>query len=191
MAFDGCSLAERLRSHAVTVLMAMTVLVCSHSPAAPAVHPEQEPPLIGQPLELPVRGVAVWDTVQIVAYRPRLFRLNRSTSQGARTDSAAAERSLAFSAMSHFQTHERPRISRVVFGAGQMAGRAGALSGVGLVGGLWGEKTAGYLIGAGAVLGAILGGTVGADDPSISIGIDTRPLDQRPEGPYPFPGRNH
>jgi hypothetical protein len=59
-------------------------------------------------------------------------------------------------------------------GADLGAGTASALGGLGLVSGVWGEKTTGYLMGAGAILGAIWGGTAGADNSGfrMRVGVD-------------------
>jgi hypothetical protein len=126
---------------------------------------------IGRPLVSFVSG----DTIEIVAHR---FKgLGRARSQPAPSSylepaTPQDHRAPAFSAMTHFRTIELPLASRVIFGADRMAGTAAALGGLGLVGGLWDGKTAGYLMGAGAVLGALWGGTLGADNPAIRIGVD-------------------
>ena len=83
--------------------------------------------------------------------------------------------SLLLTTMLRPRTYERTRVARIIYGADRMAGTTAALSGIGMVSGLWGEKTAGYLMGAGAVLGALWGGTLGANDPGIRIGIDSEP----------------
>jgi hypothetical protein len=67
-------------------------------------------------------------------------------------------------------TYERTRFACAVQGADLGACLATNVSSLGLVTGLWGEKTAAYMMGAGAVLGAIWGGTTTANRTGISIG---------------------
>ena len=66
------------------------------------------------------------------------------------------------------------RASCALQGAGLGTGTASSLAGLGLVTGLWGQKTAGYLMGAGAVLGALWGGTIGSESSAlrIRVGLD-------------------
>ena len=73
-------------------------------------------------------------------------------------------------------TVEPSRFSRLVLGADLGAGTVSSVAGLGLVTGLWGQKMAGYLMGAGAILGALWGGTIGADNPAlhIRVGLDDR-----------------
>jgi hypothetical protein len=68
-------------------------------------------------------------------------------------------------------TAEPTRFSRLVLGADLGAGMASSVAGAGLVTGLWGEKTAGYLMGAGAVLGALWGETIGSDNSALRIRV--------------------
>jgi hypothetical protein len=75
----------------------------------------------------------------------------------------------------------------VAFGADRGAGTAASLAGLGLVTGLWQEKTAGWLIGAGAVLGAIWGGIAGAEDPGLRIRVQAGPRDPEADRRRPVP----
>jgi hypothetical protein len=68
-------------------------------------------------------------------------------------------------------TTEPTRFSRLVLGADLGAGMVSSVAGAGLVTGLWGEKTAGYLMGAGAVLGALWGETIGSDNSALRIRV--------------------
>lgn len=123
---------------------------------------------VGRQLGAPLLRFAAGDTIEIVARRlappPLIPSYSMTTPQ--------YHRSIAFSVLSHPRTYERPRLARVIFGADQMAGTGAALAGLGLVGGICDDRTAGCLVGAGAILGALWGGTMGADEPGIRLGVD-------------------
>lgn len=74
---------------------------------------------------------------------------------------------------------EPTKFSRLVLGADLGAGMVSSVAGAGLVTGLWGEKTAGYLMGAGAVLGALWGGTIGSDNSALRIRVGGDPQTPR------------
>jgi hypothetical protein len=137
---------------------------------------------LGVALGRPTLRFTVADTIEIVAHRNGPPRPLAMSALGAipSTPTMQERRQRAFSFMTHVRTFERPRFSRAIVGAGQLAGTASALSGLGLVGGLWGDKTAGYLMGAGAVLGALWGATLGADAPGIRLGVDPGPAGPEP-----------
>jgi len=84
------------------------------------------------------------------------------------------------SAMLRPRTVELSRFSCLVHGADLGAGTASSLAGLGLVTGVMGQKSAGYLLGASAILGALWGGTIGANDPNfrVRVGMDD------PGGPW-------
>jgi hypothetical protein len=131
-------------------------------------------------LSTPLLRFAAGDTVEIVAHRytplsPRWSLPSPSYLTYRTAPTRQYCRAVAFTALTRPRTYERPRLIRAIYGADQVAGTAAALGGLGLVGGLWREKTAGYLMGAGAVLGALWGGTLGADNPGLRIGIDPGP----------------
>jgi hypothetical protein len=122
---------------------------------------------------------AAGDTIEIVARRFRPLSPTWSLPlPGYLTTPRPApdyrRHTLAFTALTRPRIYERPRAIRALYGADQVAGTAAALGGLGMVGGLWGEKTAAYMMGAGAILGALWGGTIGADDPRLRFGLDAR-----------------
>jgi hypothetical protein len=117
------------------------------------------------------------DTIEIVARRdPFVGRLSDPSRYPflAYTD-LRARRPVPISLLLRTKPVERSRFASVIYGADLGAGTASSLGGVGLVTGLWGEKTTGYLMGAGAILGAIWGGTAGANDSGLRIraGLDS------------------
>jgi hypothetical protein len=133
---------------------------------------------IGKQIGVPLLHFALGDTVEIVAHRrPSLgSHWSPATSVNLMAPKLQYQRSLAFFSLTHVRTYERSRLARTIYGADQFAGTAAALGGLGLIGGVWDGKTAGYFMGAGAVLGALWGGTLGADNPRIRIGVDQGPL---------------
>ncbi len=64
------------------------------------------------------------------------------------------------------------RFACAIYGADLGAGAASALGGLGLVSGLMGEKSAAWLMGVGAVAGALWGGTAGANDSGFRIRVE-------------------
>lgn len=183
----GALLVRTVRCAAIAALLAAAMVVWAPATAAPTSPWRPRPLLVGKELRLPVLRESQWDTIQIVARR----RVGGLRIAAAPPDTSASAPHLVFRTMSRFTPYERPRFARVVLGADRMAGTAAALSGIGLLGGLWGEETAATMIGAGAILGAIWGGTLGADDPALRIGFDTSVLGRAPLGPYPFPSRGN
>jgi len=125
---------------------------------------------------LPTRSFESADTIEIVALRagPRIPRLGLASPANGTLPPSGFHRGVAFFAMTHVRTMERPRLARAILGAGTGAGAAGSLNGIGLVSGLWKDRTARYLMGAGTILGAIWGGTLGSDNSMIRIGVDER-----------------
>jgi hypothetical protein len=157
----------------------LVLLVAGLQAARAGAAPVSRIPWIGRELGLTQVRFAMRDTIEIVAHRYRpLMRPWPSPPLSYLAAAPAPQyyRSLAFSALTHRRTYERPRIARAICGAGQLTGTAAAVGGLGLVGGLWGDKTAAYLMGAGAVLGTLWGGTLGAETPGIRIGVDPGPL---------------
>jgi hypothetical protein len=63
------------------------------------------------------------------------------------------------------------RFATTAYGADRGANAGLFLGGIGNLIGAWDEKTAFYLMGAGAALGAIWGGTAGADDPAFNVRV--------------------
>lgn len=132
---------------------------------------------LGKVLGAPLYRFTLADTIEIVARRWTPIALVPDLPRpwlGA-TPESKYQPALLLRTMTRPRTYERTRFARVILGADRLAGSAAALGGLGLVGGLWGERTAGYLMGAGAVLGALWGGTIGADDPGLRIGVQTEP----------------
>ena len=129
------------------------------------------------------------DTVDVVARRGissgRPSALSRY--QYALRPDSRYRRPVPVSLLLRPKTIELSRFACAIYGADLGAGTASALGGVGLVSGLWGEKTTGYLMGAGAILGALWGGTAGASEDRFRIRIGVDPADpgagQRPLGP--------
>ncbi len=136
----------------------------------------------GRPVQIPLRAqlgcnptvFSLGDTLEIVARRRFLLSAGKTVPLGLLTAApdTALRRSHALQMMLQPSVHERSAIGRVVFGAGKLAGTGAALGGAGMVCGLWGEKTAGCLMGAGAVLGALWGGTIGSDNPGLRFGVE-------------------
>lgn len=117
------------------------------------------------------------DTVEIVAHR---YRLSLDQSDLSRLPFQLKpdfrfRRPVPISRVLRPRPVELTRFSCAIHGADLGAGTASSLGGLGLVTGLWGEKTTGYLMGAGAILGAIWGGTAGANDSRfrVRVGGDT------------------
>jgi hypothetical protein len=98
------------------------------------------------------------DTIEIVARRGRLS-LDRSMLSYLRYSDVPVRRPVPVSLLMRPRTIELSRFASVIYGADLGAGTASTLGGLGLVTGMWGGKTTGYLMGAGALLGAIWGGT--------------------------------
>lgn len=131
---------------------------------------------------------AVRDTIEIVARRGLYFPLDRIGGI-APPDLRPTEQSILsrrpYVAYSDFRVRrpvpvslvlkprviELSRFSCALYGADLGAGAASTLGGIGLVSGLCKERTAGYLMGAGALLGAIWGGTAGAEDSRFRIRV--------------------
>jgi hypothetical protein len=116
------------------------------------------------------------DTIEIVARRELLPRERSDLSRYrflAHPD-FRARHPVPVSLLLRPRTIELSRFSCAMHGADLGAGTASALGGLGLVSGVWGEKTTGYLMGAGAILGAIWGGTAGADNSGfrMRVGVD-------------------
>jgi len=111
------------------------------------------------------------DTVEIVARRvylsldrPGLSRYPFRTYTDFR-----ARRPVPLSVLMQPKSIEPTRFARVIYGADLGASAASSLGGVGMVAGLWGGRTAGYLMGAGAVLGAIFGRNAAANEYGLRI----------------------
>jgi hypothetical protein len=111
------------------------------------------------------------DTLEIVARRDPLAGLPSDLSRYryAATPGNPASGPVPVATLLQPRYVERSRFSCVLHGADLGAGAASAIGGAGLVSGLWRGKTAGYLMGAGAVLGALWGGTAGANNPGFRI----------------------
>ena len=132
---------------------------------------------IGRVLGEPLHRFALTDTLEIIGRRgtPPANWAASLTGSPVPASEPALHGSLLRTAMLRPRIYERSRAARVIYGADRMAGASAALGGLGLVSGLCSERTAGYLIGAGAVLGALWGGTLGSDNASIRIGIEAEP----------------
>ena len=116
------------------------------------------------------------DTIEIVARRELLPCARSDLSRYsflAHPDLRARHR-IPVSLLLQTRTIELSRFSCAIHGADLGATTASAFGGLGLVSGVWGGKTTGYLMGAGAILGAILGGTAGADNSGfrMRVGVD-------------------
>jgi hypothetical protein len=149
---------------------------------------------IGRVLGAPLYRFVFADTIEIIGRRPasavRFSTLPAAPLQP--LPDPKYQPGLLLTTITRPHTYERSPFARVVFGADRMAGTAAALGGIGLVGGLWGERTAGYLMGAGAVLGALWGGTLGANDPGLRIGVEAEPRTwERERRSRPIEGRGH
>lgn len=132
---------------------------------------------IGRVLGEPLHRFAVPDTIEIIGRRvtpPASWAANLTGSL-APTPDRQYRGSLLRAAMLRPRTYERTRAARIIYGADRFAGASAALGGLGLVSGLCSEQTAGYLMGAGAVLGALWGGTLGSNNAAIRIGIQSEP----------------
>ena len=107
----------------------------------------------------------VADTIEIVARRELLpsGRSDLSRYSFLAHSDLRAPHPVPVSLLLRPRTIELSRFSCAIHGADLGASSASALGGLGLVSGVWGEKTTGYLMGAGAILGAIWGGTTGAN----------------------------
>lgn len=64
-------------------------------------------------------------------------------------------------------------LERVVYGADKGAFASLAVGTVGSWVGLWDEETAWYMMGAGAAIGAVLGGTIGSEHVHVGIGVQS------------------
>ncbi len=117
------------------------------------------------------------DTIEIVARRGLIpgFRMSRTGSRVLPHPDFASPRPVSVALLMRPRTMELSRFACAIYGADQAAGTAAALGGAGLVAGVWGEKTTGYLMGAGAILGAIWGGTAGAGDSKFRIRVEAGP----------------
>ena len=73
------------------------------------------------------------------------------------------------------RTMELSRFGCAMYGADLGAATALNLGGLGSLLGWWSEETAFYMMGAGAALGAIWGGTLGNENSKFRIRIDARP----------------
>jgi hypothetical protein len=128
---------------------------------------------IGRDSSLFVSG----DTIEIVARRDRLsgYRLGLSRYRFRAFPDFRVRRPVPLSLVLRPKPIELSRFSCAIHGADLGAGTASTLGGLGLFAGLWGEKTTGYLMGAGAILGALWGGTAGADDSRFRIRVGADP----------------
>jgi hypothetical protein len=128
----------------------------------------------GREIGRPDLTFASGDTIEIVGHRLDLLGRTWKLPPPAYLQEPLlpGPRPLASFILAHPRTFEQPHYARVILGAGRFAGGAAALSGFGLVGGLWGQKTAGTILGAGAILGALWGGTWGSENSSIRIGVE-------------------
>ena len=70
------------------------------------------------------------------------------------------------------QTVRLSRFACTAYGADRGANAGLFLGGLGNLTGLWDEKTAFYLMGAGAALGALWGGSAGAEDPAFRVRVE-------------------
>jgi hypothetical protein len=132
---------------------------------------------IGRVLGASTNHFAFADTIEIVGRRISPLPSPGSNLSG----SIQPERdpqyrgSLLLTSMLRPHLYVRTRAERVIYGADRLAGASAAIGGLGMVGGLWGEKPAGYLMGAGAILGALWGGTIGSNDPGLRVGVVAEP----------------
>lgn len=146
---------------------------------APAAGRWQDPFAVGDTVEIVARRVPLLGCGGL-CYAPAkdpLAALRTSTvhpSFAAGLDGRKSPPAVPLLAMPPPSTVESSRFSRLVLGADLGAGTVSSLAGLGLVTGVWGEKTAGYLMGAGAILGALWGGTIGADNSAlrVRVGLD-------------------
>jgi len=171
--------AHKRLPHGILCLLMLLLL-----PAGPSTVRAQDtsPRLRTAPIGLPpawsLPPYAEGDTIEIVAHRlrPLLHRPLPSLSNYLKTPTPLRDRARAFFVMTHPRTYERPLLERAIFGADRLGGSAAALGGLGLVGGLWKDKTVWYMMGAGSLAGALWGSTLGADNPGIRIGIEPEPF---------------
>lgn len=116
------------------------------------------------------------DTVEIVARRPRLSLDPSVISRSPYlvNPDYRVRRPVPISVVLRPKTIELSRFSCLIHGADLGAGTASTIGGLGLLTGLWGEEATVGLMSAGAILGAIWGGTAGADDSNfrIRVGVD-------------------
>jgi hypothetical protein len=119
------------------------------------------------------------DTIEIVARRARLSldRAVLSRYPYLRYSDVPVRRPVPVSLLMRPRTIELSRFASVIYGADLGAGTASSLGGLGLVTGMWGGKTTGYLMGAGAILGAIWGGTAKSNDSGFRIRAAVDPTD--------------
>jgi hypothetical protein len=143
----------------------------------------------GREIGRPDLTFASGDTIEIVGHRSDLLGRQWKLPPPAYLQEPLlpGPRPLASFILAHPRTFEQPHYARVILGAGRFAGGAATLSGLGLVGGLWGQKTAGAIMGAGAILGALWGGTWGSESSSIRIGVEpgSYPPGSEPRSPRP------
>jgi hypothetical protein len=179
-----------IRGVAGALLLATCLVACPHARAESPLAPSGSP--TARELDGPLLRLAAGDTVEIVARRYARLSPDWSlplpsylTDPTPQAPTPRSRRSLVFTALTRARTYQRPRYVRAIYGADRFAGTAAAVGGLGLLGGVWGGKTAGYFMGAGAVLGALWGGTLGADTPGIRIGVEPVPPGRRDADPRP------
>lgn len=119
--------------------------------------------------------LALADTIEIVARRPGLSLQPPARSAFLPYPALLAPRPVPVEVLLRPNTIRISRFACALYGADRGAGTAAALSGLGLVTGALDGKKAGYLMGAGAILGALWGGTAGAEDPRFRFRIEAAP----------------
>lgn len=167
------------------------VLLCAGAEASRAQIRQGMVPLVPATTEIGSDSsrFVLGDTIEIVArrelaprYRPDLSRYPFLVHSDLRV-----RHPVPVSVLLRRRTSEPSRLSCAIHGADLGAGTTSALGGLGLVSGVWGEKTTGYLMGAGAILGAIWGGTAGADNPGFRMRVDVDALDPAANRHRPTP----
>lgn len=157
---------------------------------SPAIPPSPEPPPTSAiEVHHPTPCFQMSDTIEVVARRGLVagFRISRTGSRVLGHPDLASPRPVSVALLMKPRTMELSRFACAIYGADQAAGTAAALGGAGLVAGVWGEKTTGYLMGAGAILGAIWGGTAGADDSRFRIRVEAGPPRTESESTRSYP----
>jgi hypothetical protein len=134
---------------------------------------------VGDTVEIVARRIPPlgWSGLSFATARDPLAALKTGTAHhpsAARLDGPTPLAEVPLLAVPRPTTVEPSAFSRLVPGADLGAGAVSSVAGVGLVTGLWGQKTAGYLMGAGVVLGALWGGTIGSESSAlrIRVGLD-------------------
>jgi hypothetical protein len=151
---------------------------------APATRQDLEPFAVGDTVEIVARRLPPPGYLGGFALAPQpLARFNSASTPRLSSAAAvpAARRPVSLASLLRPRTVPVTRFSSVMQGVNLGTGAASSLAGLGLVGGLWGQRTAGYLLGAGAILGALWGGTLGAESPGSGLVIG-------PAGPAPSSG---